>query len=85
MPWAHRPTPEVILETMYACAAAWNDSHWCDEEFEELLTKADATVDVEERREIMCKIQTIQVERGPGALPVSRRSVASPLTQAQEF
>jgi peptide/nickel transport system substrate-binding protein len=70
VPWAHRPTPEVILETMYSCEAAWNDAHWCDQEFEDLLIEAGATVDVEGRRAIMCKIQKIQMERGPSALPV---------------
>jgi len=70
VPWAHRPSAEMILETMYRCGAAWNDSHWCDEEFDELLTEAGRTVEVEKRREIMCKIEKIQQERGPTAIPV---------------
>jgi peptide/nickel transport system substrate-binding protein len=85
VPWAHRPTPEVILETMYRCDAAWNDSHWCDEEFEELLTQAGATVDVEERKAIMCEIEKIQQTRGPCALPVFGHQLRAHTPRLQDF
>jgi len=42
----------------------WNETRWVDSEFEELLKKANATLDVEARREIMCDLQRIQMERG---------------------
>jgi peptide/nickel transport system substrate-binding protein len=43
---------------------AWNESHWVDEEFSELLSQANSTLDVEARREIFCKLEDIQIERG---------------------
>jgi peptide/nickel transport system substrate-binding protein len=42
----------------------WNETRWVDKEFSELLTKANGTVDVEERRKIFCKLEKIQQERG---------------------
>ncbi len=66
--WGHRPLAVMTLPLAYGCTdgelASWNESHWCDEEFNELLTQAQGTLDVEERRDIMCELQRIQQERG---------------------
>jgi peptide/nickel transport system substrate-binding protein len=43
---------------------AWNETRWVDEEFDKLLAQASATLDVEKRREIMCQLEDIQMERG---------------------
>jgi peptide/nickel transport system substrate-binding protein len=78
-PWTHRPLAVMVLPLAYTCdkegtPVPWNESRWCDEEFDELLTKAMGTLDVEERRKIMCDIQRIQVERGPIGIPYWRNS-----------
>ena len=44
---------------------AWNETRWVDPEFEALLRQAEATLDVEARREIMCSIEGIMQDRGP--------------------
>jgi peptide/nickel transport system substrate-binding protein len=43
----------------------WNETRWVDEEFEEVLREAQATLDVEERRGLMSRIEDIMQERGP--------------------
>ncbi len=68
-PWTHRPLGTMILNLAYVAddkgkPVAWNETHWVDEEFSKLLTQANGTVDVEERRKIFCKLETIQQERG---------------------
>ncbi len=65
--WTHRPLGTMVLPLAYIAEAigAWNETRWSDEEFETLLRQAEATLDVEARREIMCQIQTIMQERGP--------------------
>ena len=65
--WTHRPLGTMVLPLAYIAEAigAWNETRWADEEFETLLRQAEATLDVEARREIMCQIQTIMQERGP--------------------
>ena len=45
--------------------APWNETRWVDEEFSDLLAQAEQTLDVEDRRAIMCKLEDIQMERGP--------------------
>ncbi|MCB0084598.1 MAG: hypothetical protein KDE47_26845, partial [Caldilineaceae bacterium] len=51
----------------YTAAAIgnWNETRWTDDEFETLLRQAEATLDVEARREIMSQIEDIMQERGP--------------------
>ena len=68
-PWTHRPLGTMILNLAYIGdengePVAWNESRWVDEEFSELLTEANATLDVDDRRQIFCKLQDIQQDRG---------------------
>jgi peptide/nickel transport system substrate-binding protein len=64
----------MVLPLAYVCdkegtPVPWNESRWCDDEFDGLLTRAMGILDVEERRKVMKDIQTIQVERGPIGIP----------------
>lgn len=68
-PWTHRPLGTMVLNLAYIAdeegnPVAWNETRWVDEEFSELLIQANGTLDVEKRREIFCKLQQIQMERG---------------------
>ena len=69
-PWSHRPLETMVLQLAYTLdgdgnPGAWNETRWHDEEFQSLLDEAEMTFDVDERREIIGKIQKIQQERGP--------------------
>ncbi len=68
-PWTQRPLGTIVLRLGYTCDAdgnpvAWNETRWCDPEFQALLSEAEATVDVDARRDLMREIQLIQQERG---------------------
>jgi len=72
--WAHRPLAVMTLPLAYVCdkegtPVPWNESRWCDAEFDTLLTQAMGILDVEERRKVMADIQKIQVERGSIGIP----------------
>jgi len=72
-PWTHRPLATMVLSLAYTADAAgnpvpWNETRWVDDEFVELLEKANGTLDVEERRTIMCDLERIQQERGPAGI-----------------
>lgn len=72
--WAHRELGTQVLALAYTGdeagkPAAWNESAWIDEEFSTLLKEAERTLDVEARREIMCKLEDIQMERGSVGIP----------------
>lgn len=71
--WLHRPLGTMIMQLGYTGdaegkAAPWNESHWVDPEFDELIKQAAQTLDIEKRREIMCKAEDIQMERGSAGI-----------------
>ena len=70
--WAHRPLGFMVLALGYRGGVPWNESHFDDEEFDTLLTKAEGTLDIEERREILGQMQMIMQERGPMTQPLWR-------------
>ncbi len=65
--WTHRPLDTMVLPLAYIKEAigAWNETRWSDDEFEKLLRQAEGTLDVEKRRDIMCKIEDIMQDHGP--------------------
>ena len=68
--WGHRPIATMVLPLAYIKEAigAWNETRWYDDEFTGLLRKAENTLDVEKRRQIMCTMEDIMQERGPVAI-----------------
>jgi peptide/nickel transport system substrate-binding protein len=73
-PWTHRPLGTMILNLAYIADSEgnpvpWNESRWVDSEFSELLQKANGTLDLEERRQIFCDLEQIQMDRGSIAIP----------------
>src|SRR5690606_11009982 len=67
--WGHRPYPQFYFDTMLTCDAVWNESHFCDAEFDELVELAGTTLDEEERTQAYTEIQRILLERGPIIIP----------------
>lgn len=68
--WTHRPLGTQVFRLGYTSddegnPVEWNETRFVDEEFESLLLEAEKTLDVEKRRETMCKIEDIFRERGP--------------------
>lgn len=72
-PWTHRPLGTMVFNLAYKAdekgePVAWNETRWVDDEFSEILEKANGTLDVEKRRKLFCKLQKIQYERGSIAI-----------------
>lgn len=70
--WTHRPLGFMVLGLAYRTGVPWNESHYANPEFDALLTEAEGILDVDERREVMAKLQTIMQEDGPIVQPVWR-------------
>jgi peptide/nickel transport system substrate-binding protein len=73
-PWAHRPLGTMVLALAYIAdkdgkPVPWNETRWVDAEFSKLLQEASGTLDVAKRREIFCKLEEIQWERGSIGIP----------------
>lgn len=67
--WAHRPYPQFYLDVMLVCGAKWNESHFCDPEFDRLVEIAGSTLSEPERISAYRDIQRILTERGPLIVP----------------
>jgi peptide/nickel transport system substrate-binding protein len=63
--WGSRPYPQPYLDLAYTCTAQWNESHWCDEEFDKLAAAAAKEMDPQKRNEYYQQLQQIFQERGP--------------------
>jgi peptide/nickel transport system substrate-binding protein len=67
--WGSRPIPQFYLDVMLECDAIWNESHFCDEEFDKLSSVAGSTLNEVERISAYGEIQRILIERGPVIIP----------------
>lgn len=67
--WGSRPYPQFYLDVMLVCDARWNESHFCDEEFDELTKIAGTTMDEAERVNAYRQIQELLIDRGPVIIP----------------
>ena len=70
--WAHRPLGLMVLGLAYRTGVPWNESAYSNTEFDQLLTKAEGILDVDERREVMAELQRIMQEEGPIVQPIWR-------------
>jgi peptide/nickel transport system substrate-binding protein len=70
--WFHRPLGMMTLDLAYRSGVPWNESSYANPEFDKLLTEMGSTIDMEKRRDIMVKLQTIMHEDGPIAQPIFR-------------
>ncbi|KIC44239.1 MAG: ABC transporter substrate-binding protein [Ruegeria sp.] len=73
--WNHRPLGTQILALAYKSGVAWNESGFSNEEFDTLLAEANSIADVDQRREVMAKLQAIMIEEGVVIQPYWRTAM----------
>ncbi|MGE0845873.1 MAG: ABC transporter substrate-binding protein, partial [Flavobacteriaceae bacterium] len=57
--WTHRPLGTMVLSLGYRTGVPWNETHYANSEWDKALDAAEATLDVEERRAKMEKVEKI--------------------------
>jgi len=57
--WTHRPLGVMVLNLGYRGGVPWNESHYNSAEFDAALDDASGTLDVNERRKKMAKVEGI--------------------------
>jgi peptide/nickel transport system substrate-binding protein len=67
--WGARPTPDVMYSLAYKADAAWNESHWQNERFNELLLKAKAELDNDLRAEMYREMAMLARNDGGTLIP----------------
>jgi peptide/nickel transport system substrate-binding protein len=71
--WAHRPLGFMVLGLAYRTGVPWNESAYSNKEFDETLTKAEGTLDLEARKELIGRLEEIMQEDGPIIQPLWRK------------
>jgi peptide/nickel transport system substrate-binding protein len=67
--WGSRATPQFYFDVMLECGAVWNESQFCDDEFEQLSQLAGSTLDENARIDAYQEMQRILIERAPIIIP----------------
>ncbi len=67
--WGSRPYPQFYIDTMLVCGANWNESHFCDDEFDRLAKLAGTTLNEDQRVDAYNQMQALLVDRGPTMIP----------------
>ena len=70
--WGHYPLATMLLGLAYRTGAVWNESHWSNARFDELLSEAEGTLDMPKRRSILGEIERLMQEEGPIVQPLWR-------------
>lgn len=68
--WGGRPTPDTIFTLAYKHDAAWNESRWQNERFNELLLLAKAELDDNLRSEMYREMAQLSHDDGGTIIPV---------------
>jgi peptide/nickel transport system substrate-binding protein len=77
--WSGRPDPDGNIFTHYACKGAQNDSHYCNQEFDALVTKARQVPDPAQRKQLYDKATELLLRDVP-ALHLWHRRVFTGLS-----
>jgi peptide/nickel transport system substrate-binding protein len=67
--WGARPTPDNMFTLAYKDDAAWNESHWQNKRFNELLLKAKAELDDTLRAEMYREMCMLSKDDGGTVIP----------------
>jgi peptide/nickel transport system substrate-binding protein len=70
--WTHRPLGTMVLSLGYRTGVPWNETHFANAEFDAALNDAEGTLDVEERRAKMEKVEKILQDAAVMVQPVWR-------------
>jgi peptide/nickel transport system substrate-binding protein len=68
--WNGRPVEDQMFSTAYSCGAAWNDTFWCNERFDKLMTEARAELNEETRKAMYFEMQEMIHNEGGALIPM---------------
>ena len=83
--WSGRPDPDGNIYTHYTCNGAQNDSRYCNQEFDSLVSKARHVADPAERKKLYDKASEILVRDVPGIHLWHRRVFTGYSARVQGF
>ena len=73
--WGGYATEDLMLSTGYSAGAAWNDTHWNNEKFNQLLVTARAELNEAKRRDMYGEMQRILRDEGGSVVPMFANTI----------
>ena len=83
--WTHRPLGVMVLNLGYRSGVPWNESRYANPEFDAALDDAGATLDVDERRKKMEKVEKILQDDAVIVQPLWRSVFTAGSTKVHNF
>ena len=68
--WSGRPTQDWMWTIAYEDGGAWNDNHWSNPRFQELLKQARVETDSAKRKDMYWEMQALHWEEGGTVVPL---------------
>ncbi len=68
--WGGRPTEDWIFSQIYSKGADWNETHWDNARFNELLIQARSELDEKKRRDMYVEMQRLVHDDGGAVIPM---------------
>lgn len=73
--WNMRPTANIMMTLAFKSDAAWNETRWSNEQFDQTLVEVRGVTDPDKRRQMYCDLQTMIHEENGMSLPAHRNYV----------
>jgi peptide/nickel transport system substrate-binding protein len=74
--WGARATPVQYFNAAYVTDAPYNESHWSDPEFDQIVAQINSELDRTKRVDLYHQAQQILIERGPVIVPFFETAAA---------
>lgn len=73
--WNMRPTANIMMSLAFKGDAAWNETRWKNDNFDQLLVEVRGETDADKRRQKYCDLQTMIHEENGMSIPMHRNYV----------
>ncbi|MEP1442794.1 MAG: ABC transporter substrate-binding protein [Hyphomicrobiales bacterium] len=73
--WNMRPTANIMMTLAFKGDAAWNETRWKNDKFDQLLIEARGITDPAKRKQAYCDLQTMIQEGNGQSIPIHRNYV----------
>ena len=73
--WNMRPTANIMMTLAFKSDAAWNETRWKNEQFDQTLVAVRGVTDPDKRKQMYCDLQNMIHEENGMAIPAHRNYV----------
>ncbi len=73
--WNMRPTANIMMSLAFKSDAAWNETRWKNDQFDQMLVDVRGVTDADKRKQMYCDLQTMIHEENGMSIPAHRNYV----------